>query len=377
MHACKLPLRTADETAADLKRQLDARSSSTSEADLITKAASLQGSLDSLTALLDGATSSEEVKSKLADQARLRMELDAAGEGTKALCEEVDRLSAAYADVEAIANGKTFDLVKFEDKILRLTTEKAKADNKYFSAMRAKDALDGERKMALKTTERQAKALERAQESDRQLTGQLAASEREISLRKRALDEQTAKYVEMEREAKVYRNREQEALRLKAATEQRLAAVFPAQQEEARAAAREREARIKLERELEKVKSELARATASASASSASKRKGSSTESDQQVDYLDVSCTGWCCLCWQATNHILLRISAQPLLRCSACHDRYRDRILTKCLHTFCSACIDSRISTRQRKCPHCQSTFATSDVQQLFRESSCAFAVL
>jgi E3 ubiquitin-protein ligase BRE1 len=55
------------------------------------------------------------------------------------------------------------------------------------------------------------------------------------------------------------------------------------------------------------------------------------------------------------------------LLQCSSCKERYRNRILTKCYHTFCSVCIDTRVHTRQRKCPHCGLAFAVSDVQQLF----------
>jgi len=55
------------------------------------------------------------------------------------------------------------------------------------------------------------------------------------------------------------------------------------------------------------------------------------------------------------------------LLRCSSCKERYRDRIILRCLHTFCEACVNARIQTRQRKCPHCGLAFATSDVQVLY----------
>lgn len=60
-------------------------------------------------------------------------------------------------------------------------------------------------------------------------------------------------------------------------------------------------------------------------------------------------------------------LTQQSLLRCSACKERYRDRIILKCLHTFCEPCVRARIQTRQRKCPHCGLGFAISDVQTLF----------
>jgi E3 ubiquitin-protein ligase BRE1 len=289
--------RAAENEAADLKRQLDARSSSTTEAELIARAASLQEQLDALKALLEGASSGEDVQSRLQDYtqkvATMRLELDAAAESTTALCDEVDRLSAAYADVERLANAKVLDVVHAEDKLLRLTTEKSKADNKYFSAMRAKDAVDAERKLALRTAERQGKALERAADAERLLIAQLAAGEREGALRRRAMDEQAAKLVEAERDAKLIRIREAEALRAKTHAEARLAALFPQQSEETRALAREREARVRLEKDLEKAKRDLEASTALASASAAGSaikaRKTSTSDADTQVDYLNVS----------------------------------------------------------------------------------------
>lgn len=52
-------------------------------------------------------------------------------------------------------------------------TEKAKADNKYFQAMRAKEAIDAECKIAQRSVEKQLKLLERAQEVEKSLNGQI------------------------------------------------------------------------------------------------------------------------------------------------------------------------------------------------------------
>lgn len=52
-------------------------------------------------------------------------------------------------------------------------TQKAKADNKYFSAMREKEMGESERKAMARQLEKQGKAVERAAEVEKQLSGQV------------------------------------------------------------------------------------------------------------------------------------------------------------------------------------------------------------
>jgi E3 ubiquitin-protein ligase BRE1 len=67
-------------------------------------------------------------------------------------------------------SSKVFELKDTELKIARLQTEKAKADNKYFQAMRSKEG-----KLAQRTVEKQLKLLERAQEVERSLNAQIVS----------------------------------------------------------------------------------------------------------------------------------------------------------------------------------------------------------
>ncbi|KAI6032839.1 hypothetical protein F5J12DRAFT_186954 [Pisolithus orientalis] len=55
------------------------------------------------------------------------------------------------------------------------------------------------------------------------------------------------------------------------------------------------------------------------------------------------------------------------LMKCSTCKQGMREVVLTKCMHTFCKNCVDTRISTRQRRCPHCNLAFAQSDAQTVY----------
>lgn len=52
---------------------------------------------------------------------------------------------------------------------------------------------------------------------------------------------------------------------------------------------------------------------------------------------------------------------------CSACRERFRNMVITKCFHVFCKECIDERIRVRNRKCPDCQTPFGVDDVKSVF----------
>lgn len=272
-----------------------------------------------------------------ADAASLRLQLQAASASSAALCDEVDRLSAAYEELEKQAEVRLAGLAKLEDKVLRLTTEKSKADSKYFAAMRAKDALEAEKRALARSAERQTKVIERYMDTEKGLQAQLVQAEKEVSAYRRSVQTHASKLAEADRDVSVLRRRLSEAERARAAAEGSVAQHLATANDEAAARQRAEEKISSLDREVAKL-----RRRAAESAAAGPRRKGS--ESETHLEYLNT------------------------LLRCSACKERYRDRIITRCLHTFCETCVNARIQTRQRKCPHCGLAFATSDVQVLYR---------
>lgn len=57
----------------------------------------------------------------------------------------------------------------------------------------------------------------------------------------------------------------------------------------------------------------------------------------------------------------------RKLLRCNVCDKRFKDTVINKCMHVFCSVCIEQRIAMRNRKCPHCCEVFNTNDIKRIF----------
>ncbi|KAJ2501389.1 E3 ubiquitin-protein ligase bre1, partial [Coemansia sp. RSA 2049] len=57
----------------------------------------------------------------------------------------------------------------------------------------------------------------------------------------------------------------------------------------------------------------------------------------------------------------------KALLKCPTCQTNFKSHVLLRCMHVFCKQCIDSRIETRQRKCPSCSEPFGAKDVRQIY----------
>ena len=58
---------------------------------------------------------------------------------------------------------------------------------------------------------------------------------------------------------------------------------------------------------------------------------------------------------------------AKKLMQCNVCNFRTKSHVLLKCMHVFCKECVDTRLETRQRKCPQCGGMFGPNDVKQIY----------
>lgn len=57
----------------------------------------------------------------------------------------------------------------------------------------------------------------------------------------------------------------------------------------------------------------------------------------------------------------------KEILKCSVCHDRPKEVVITKCYHLFCNTCVQKIIETRHRKCPLCTASFGPNDVKPVY----------
>jgi E3 ubiquitin-protein ligase BRE1 len=110
---------------------------------------------------------------------------------------ELDKLSAAWEALDRQVKNKVFDLTSMEDRLTKsgldvcfpchffivfsqlsrvcVSSQRAKSENKFYAAMRDKEAIEAERKNIARNLEKQAKVVERLVETEKNLTGQVVS----------------------------------------------------------------------------------------------------------------------------------------------------------------------------------------------------------
>jgi E3 ubiquitin-protein ligase BRE1 len=121
-----------------------------------------------------GPNASSDVKdlaARLEEQAdarkKLELQLAEAEDATNALYQELEGVNKLWEELDQTLKTKVFELKDGELRMQRLSTEKAKADNKYFTAMRSKEGVEAELRAAQRTVGKQLKLIEKAKEVER------------------------------------------------------------------------------------------------------------------------------------------------------------------------------------------------------------------
>lgn len=163
--------------------------------------------------------------------------------------------------------------------------QKSKADNKYFSAMRAKDSVELEKRAALRNVERQTKLIDLLTEGEKSFASQLKLHEKEVLTFRRAVEAHSRKIRELEAELKSSQLRYSDAIRSKAQADEAAKALIITANDEKDARKRTDERIVRLERELELSRKQAAKAQALGTKA----RKGSEATEEAEVQGLRVS----------------------------------------------------------------------------------------
>ncbi|KAH8093847.1 BRE1-domain-containing protein [Cristinia sonorae] len=289
-----------------------------------------------------GTTDKEEAIKKLESEVkRLRVLEKQKDAAENALYVELDKLSAAWEGLDKQVKSKAFDLTAMEEKIQKTLVDRAKLENKFYAAMRDKEAVENERKNLARTVEKQAKMIEAMHESEK--------NARERWQNCESLNEQLKKAADIAKSNALTSEENFLIMRSKADDDHRHAVAVRALAKEQNIAIERRKAQVTRKEEIiarQKVETErlLNRAK-----EKADKVVASSNSNSREAELMgEVE-------------------KCMALLQCSTCKSNMRTTVITKCMHTFCKACVDSRIASRQRKCPACNVSFSQGEVQQLY----------
>lgn len=114
---------------------------------------------------------------------------------------ELQSMGDAYKKASALANQKVSDLSAIDDKAARLVAEKSKADQKYFGAMREKEARDQEFRASRAQNAKSSEIVSQLKEAEAASRALLVNLEKQLAETKDALSSVTSQHRKSQQEA--------------------------------------------------------------------------------------------------------------------------------------------------------------------------------
>ncbi|OCK77267.1 E3 ubiquitin-protein ligase-like protein bre1 [Lepidopterella palustris CBS 459.81] len=258
---------------------------------------------------------------------QLRSKITSLESQYKLLSNELPSMEAAWKKAQSVAAKKIADLAAWEETIARANADKMKADQKFFGAMKTKEAREVEnRTLRIQITKsaeiitqlKEAEALNRglADKLEKQLA-EMRGQMDELSIQHRALQQKLNEY---QITSEGHTTQITELKKTLAAKDTSYLAASHAQRE------------AEVEREKLKVQLEDAQKQ-----SESWKKKSLSNQSDED-------------------KHM------RAMLLCAVCKKNFKDTAIKSCGHLFCAECVNERLTSRSRKCPQCGKSFGSND---------------
>ncbi|MCJ1330144.1 E3 ubiquitin-protein ligase bre1 [Thelotrema lepadinum] len=247
------------------------------------------------------------------------------------LNQELASMSNAYKKMSLASSQKLNNLTEMEDKVTKFAAEKAKADQKYFAAMKAKEARDQETRTLRIQNSKSAEIVSQLKEVEASTRQLVVALEKQVAESREAFSILETKHHAVQTQV-VEKTSSVENTRKQLDEIKTLVAGKDSEQATTSSALR------KAEVDIEKLKANLA-------------------EKDTRIATFSPANA--------ETHDEKINASLRALVYCNICQTNPKDHAL-RCGHTFCKVCIDDRIANRMRKCPNCGKGFGTSDLLKI-----------
>lgn len=249
-----------------------------------------------------------------------------------AMSRELKQLEQAYKSVRGSTSDKLAKYAEAESYMNKLEVEKVKADEKYFQAMRSKDALSMQNKILNTNVAKQSELIETLRNNEKKLHQKLEIEEQLYEKMK-----QLETVYNNEQVFQKTKNKELETkLRSLHENNSQLQADNVKKQEDI--STKDKKI-LQLESHEETLQSKLNQQTKIVERY----RSNSRTAEDEEI------------------NQALLTMT-----KCQLCNKNFKNVTLKTCGHCFCSDCIQNRLASRMRKCPNCNCQFSSYDLLEI-----------
>ncbi|KAF3049621.1 E3 ubiquitin-protein ligase bre1 [Didymella keratinophila] len=249
----------------------------------------------------------------------------------KLLSGELPSMEAAWKKAQAIAGKKIAELAAWEENVARANADKAKADQKFFAAMKAKGEMEQQirilRLQATKSTE-VVSQLKEADSLSRSLVDKLEKQTAEMRSQMDDLSVQHRILTQKATEATLaHSDQTSQIAELKKLVEAKDAAYLTARHSQREACTERDGALAQVEGLNEQIK--------------IWKKKSKGEQSSEAA-------------------------LMESMLQCQICKSRVKNTCIKTCGHLFCHDCVQDRLTNRARKCPNCGKAFGSNDTMRV-----------
>ncbi|EAS37331.1 E3 ubiquitin-protein ligase bre1 [Coccidioides immitis RS] len=291
---------------------------------------SLESEVERLHLQIDGVKDVRSATTELSMD-ELRAKYETLDKQYELLNTELSSMQAAFKRTSKLASQKITEFANLEDKIQRLIAEKSKADQKYFAAMKSKEARDLELRTLRVQNMKSSDIISQLKESESMTRNLVSNVEKQLSETKEALNSALAQHRASQQQV-TEANLAIQGLRLQVAELKALLANRDASLASANSTCR------KAENTVEGLKSILADTKKSLESWKAKGLGNSSSEYE------------------------MLR----TLALCTVCRRTWKNTAIKTCGHVFCKECVEERLTSRSRKCPNCNKSFGNNDYMHI-----------
>lgn len=243
------------------------------------------------------------------------------------LNKELTSMQTVCKKYSSLASQKVADFSVLEEKVQRLVAEKSKADQKYFAAMKSKEARDAEVRTLRLQNLKSSDIISQLKDAEYATRSLVANLEKQIAEGKEALNSTSNKF----RAAQQLSNENIiviDGLKAQVAELKSLMTAKDNTLATASAACR------KAETEVESLKATL-------------------SDTKKSLDNWKTKSLGN-----SSSEYEMLR----TLALCTVCRRNFKNTAIKTCGHVFCKDCVEERQVSRSRKCPNCNKSFGSND---------------
>ncbi|KAJ5441480.1 E3 ubiquitin ligase BRE1 [Penicillium cf. griseofulvum] len=240
---------------------------------------------------------------------------------------ELTSMQTAYTKFATLASQKVTDFGAMEEKVARLTAEKSKADQKFFAAMKSKEARDVEVRTLRMQSSKTSDIVAQLKESEATTRSLVSNMDKQASETKEALNTALTKYRAIQQQL-TESNIVTEGLKHQVAELKGLS--------------------ISKDSTLGSTASALRQAETEVAG-----LKQSLVDTKKSLDNWKNKSLGN-----SSSEYEMLR----TLALCTVCRRNFKNTAIKTCGHVFCKDCVEERLTSRSRKCPNCGKSFGSND---------------